>query len=222
MDYGNDGQEVTEVFIGQYLRIDFHIDIQEGVDTTNMIVACALLDTFGTPAISWASDEIVHDFKGFYDYRKELQGEKKTRREDWAAAIKALGHTPKFVSWDDVIAKAQDGKLGVLDNNENLLEIAQDYYYNQSDRKKLAEILPYVEDCLGNCADEKEYVSHASLPYYAILTDDGWFSQVQGSYYLGITAEPLSDKEWLKTQIELVKKATSIPNYKAYILTTRI
>lgn len=166
--------------------------------------------------------EIVHDFKGFYDYRKELEGEKKIRREDWAVAIKALGHTPKFESWDDVIAKAQDGKFGVLDNNANLLEIAQDYYYNQPDRKKLAEILPYVEDCLGSCADEKEYVSHASLPYYAILTDDGWFSQVQGSYYLGITAEPLSDKEWLKTQIELVKKATSIPDYKAYILTTRI
>lgn len=61
------GQEVTEVFIGQYLRIEFHIDTQVGVDLTNMIVSCALLDTFGTPAISWVSDEIVHDFSKIKD-----------------------------------------------------------------------------------------------------------------------------------------------------------
>ena len=166
--------------------------------------------------------EIVHDFKGYYDYRKELEGEERTRREDWAAAVKILGRAPKFESWQDVVAKAQEGKLGEVEGDANMLEVAQEYYYNQPDRAKLAAALPYVEDCLGNCKDEREYLSHASLPYYAILTDEGWFSQVQGSYYLGITAEPLSDKEWRKKQIELVKRATSIAGYKAYILTTRI
>ena len=166
--------------------------------------------------------EIVHDFKGFYDYRKELEAEKKLRRQDFQAAVKALGHVPNFESWEDVLEKVQNGMFGEVDNSENMLEVAQGFYYAQEDRKKLAEVLPYVEDCLGSAIDEKDYVSHASLPYYAILTDEGWFSQVQGSYYLGITAEPLTDREWLKLQIDLVKKATSIPGYKAYILATRI
>ena len=166
--------------------------------------------------------EIVHDFNGYYDYRKELEAEKKLRRQDFQAAVKALGHVPNFESWEDALEKAQNGMFGEVGNNENLLELAQNFYYNQPDRKALADVLPYIEDCLGNAIDEQDYVAHASLPYYAILTDEGWFSQVQGSYYMGITAEPLSDKAWLKLQINLVKKATSIPGYKAYILTTKI
>ena len=174
------------------------------------------------PNTQFQSYEIIHDFKGFYDYRKELAGEKKMRRQDFQTALKVLGHTPNFEPWESVLEKAQNGNLGQFDNDTDMLEIAQDYYYNQPDRKALADILPYVEDCIGSAADEKDYVSHASLPYYAILTDEGWFSQVQGSYYMGITAEPLSDKEWTKLQTEVVKRATSIPNYKAYILSTRI
>lgn len=166
--------------------------------------------------------EITHDFEGYYDYRKELAGEEKLRRDDYRQAVKALGHAPKFESWDKVVEKAKSGELGEAENQENLLELAQNYYYNQPDRKKLSEILPYVEDCIGSVADEKEYVSHNSLPYSAILTDEGWYSQLPGSYYLGVTGEPLSDKEWCKLQIKVVKKATSNPNYKAYILTTKI
>lgn len=166
--------------------------------------------------------EIVHDFKGDYNYRKELEGEEKLRRTDWNEAVKALGHAPKFESWDSIIAKVMNQELGEISSEENALEVAQDYYYNQPDRKKLSEVLPYVEDCIGSCETEKDYVSRVSLPYYAILTDDGWVSQVPGSYYLGITGQPLPDKEWLKVQIAAVKKATSKPSYKAYILSTRI
>ena len=180
------------------------------------------VNLFINPNTQFSYYEIVHDFKGYYDYRSELEGEKKIRRKDWKSALKILGRAPKFESWDNVIKKALDGKLGEVEGQADALEAAQDFYYGQPDREKLASALPYVEDCIGSSENEREYVSHASLPYYAILTDDGWFSQVRGSYYMGIIAEPLSDKEWLKLQIELVKRATSIPDYKAYILTTRI
>ena len=93
--------------------------------------------------------EITHDFEGYYDYRKELAGEEKLRRDDYRQAVKALGHAPKFESWDKVVEKAKSGELGEAENQENLLELAQNYYYNQPDRKKLSEILPYVEDCIG-------------------------------------------------------------------------
>lgn len=166
--------------------------------------------------------EIVHDFEGYYDYRKELAGEERQRRKDYQEAVKALGHNPKFESWDSIIKRIQSGELGEIESSENALEEAQNFYYNQPDRKKLSEVLPYVEDCIGNVENEQEYVSHNSLPYSAILTDDGWFSQLPGSYYLGVTGEPLSDKEWRKLQVKVVKKATSKPGYKAYILTTKI
>lgn len=192
-----------------------HFALKEDDGTIKVIL-------FINPKTQFNYYEIVHDFNGDYNYRKELESEERQRRKDYQEAVKALGHAPRFESWNSIIIKAQNAELGEAENAENLLELAQDYYYNQPDRKKLADVLPYVEDFIGNCKDEKDYVSHVSLPYYAILTDEGWFSQVQGSYYMGVTEEPLPDKEWKKLQIELVKKATSKKGYKAYIVTTKI
>lgn len=61
------GKEVTEVFVGQFLKIEFHIDVEEGVDLSNMIVSCAFLNMFGKPSVAWVSDEIAHDFGGIKD-----------------------------------------------------------------------------------------------------------------------------------------------------------
>lgn len=61
------GQEVTEIFVGQYLRIEFHLDVEEGVDLSKMVVSCAFQDMFGVPSVTWVSDEIAHDFSGIKD-----------------------------------------------------------------------------------------------------------------------------------------------------------
>ena len=155
----------------------------------------------------------THILPGIDDGSQTIEQTANMLRTAYDEGIRVIVATPHFGIRNPGITLSQA---------KDALEAAQNFYYGQPDREKLASALPYVEDCIGSSENEREYVSHASLPYYAILTDEGWFSQVRGSYYMGIIAEPLSDKEWLKLQIELVKRATSIPDYKAYILTTRI
>ncbi len=55
-------QIVTEAFVGQYLKIEFKVDIKEKIDPSKLIVGCLLYDPYGTLAMQWASDEMVHDF----------------------------------------------------------------------------------------------------------------------------------------------------------------
>ena len=55
-------QIVTEVFVGQYVKIEFKVEINEKIDPSNIIVGCLLYDPYGTLAMQWASDEMIHDF----------------------------------------------------------------------------------------------------------------------------------------------------------------
>ena len=61
------GDVVNEVFLGQYIKFEFHMDIQEGVDLSKMILACGLSDMYGTSATTWVSDEMDHDFSKIRD-----------------------------------------------------------------------------------------------------------------------------------------------------------
>ena len=56
------GDQIEEVFTGDYLRIDFHFEIEENVDTSEMIIACSLADSYDNSVVSWVSDEMPHDF----------------------------------------------------------------------------------------------------------------------------------------------------------------
>lgn len=62
-----EGAQVEEVFAGGYLRIEFHLDIKDNVDTSNMIIACSLSDTYDNSVILWVSDEMPHDFSNLKD-----------------------------------------------------------------------------------------------------------------------------------------------------------
>ena len=53
---------VGESFLGQYLKIEFHLECQDSVDLKKMIVACGFSDMFGTSVTTWVSDEMAHDF----------------------------------------------------------------------------------------------------------------------------------------------------------------
>lgn len=56
------GQEVEDTFLGDFLRIEFHIDADPDVDFSKMIVACKLADSFGMETMMWVSDEMRCDF----------------------------------------------------------------------------------------------------------------------------------------------------------------
>ena len=53
---------ITEVFVGQYLKIEFDIEINHDVDLSKLIVGCLLFDPYGNQVVLWASDEMNQDF----------------------------------------------------------------------------------------------------------------------------------------------------------------
>lgn len=55
--------EVAEIFVGQYLKVEIHYDADNDVDISQLIVSCGFEDIFGTCANEWVSDEIEHHFQ---------------------------------------------------------------------------------------------------------------------------------------------------------------
>ena len=56
------GEDVVDTFVGDYLRVEFHISVDLGVDLSKMIVTCKLTDSFGMESMMWVSDEMKVDF----------------------------------------------------------------------------------------------------------------------------------------------------------------
>ena len=61
------GNEVSEVFTGGYLKIKFFLESHPDVDLSKMIVGCKLEDIYGNPCVMWASDEMPHDFSKLHE-----------------------------------------------------------------------------------------------------------------------------------------------------------
>ena len=60
------GNPVSEAFVGQYLKIEVHMDIKDKtIDPSKLIFACNLLDPYGTFITTWVSDELEHKFNNF-------------------------------------------------------------------------------------------------------------------------------------------------------------
>ena len=58
---------ITEVFSGDYLKVEFHLDIKKQVDLRELRVGCAFENSFHTYATQWASDEMSQDFSKIKD-----------------------------------------------------------------------------------------------------------------------------------------------------------
>lgn len=57
------GDAISEIFTGQYLKIEVHFQINEtNIDWEKVIIACNLTDNYGTIISSWVSDELEHNF----------------------------------------------------------------------------------------------------------------------------------------------------------------
>ena len=62
------GVPVTETFVGQYLKIEVHMDINDNsIDEKDLIFACNLTDSYGNFVTTWVSDELSHKFSNFKD-----------------------------------------------------------------------------------------------------------------------------------------------------------
>lgn len=58
-----DGFIINEMFTGQELTIEFHIQKNANIDLKDMIVACSFSDDYGTQTVLWVSDEMKHSFQ---------------------------------------------------------------------------------------------------------------------------------------------------------------
>ena len=57
-----DGNIITEIMAGDYLKIEFVCEIQNGVNVKDMILACNFSDQYENRIVSWVSDEMKNDF----------------------------------------------------------------------------------------------------------------------------------------------------------------
>ena len=57
---------VTEAFVNQYLKIEFHFEINDTtIDPNKVFFACGMSDPYGVPVVTWVSDEMSHQFANF-------------------------------------------------------------------------------------------------------------------------------------------------------------
>ena len=62
-----DNDVVENIFVGDYLKVEFHVDIADGVDLRELIVRCAFEDQAQSPVVQWISDEMRQDFTQIRD-----------------------------------------------------------------------------------------------------------------------------------------------------------
>ena len=56
------GETVEEIFVGEFLKIEFFMEAKDDVNLSEMILSCGFEDVYGNRANEWVSDEIEHDF----------------------------------------------------------------------------------------------------------------------------------------------------------------
>ena len=57
------GDNVNELFMGDYLEVEFSFEVDPDVDMSELIVSCGFEDLYGNRTNEWISDEMAHDFK---------------------------------------------------------------------------------------------------------------------------------------------------------------
>ena len=67
------GQQIEDIFIGEYLKIEIQLDIEENVDLSKLIVGCMLEDAYQNFVMQWASDEMRQDFTQMKDGKLYLE-----------------------------------------------------------------------------------------------------------------------------------------------------
>ena len=55
-------ETIRDIFTGEFLRVEFHLEINDNVDLSILKVGCAFEDSFQNYSTQWASDEMEQDF----------------------------------------------------------------------------------------------------------------------------------------------------------------
>ncbi|GAA4076463.1 hypothetical protein GCM10022389_22840 [Flavobacterium cheonanense] len=58
---------ISEIFSGDYLKIEFHFEKDANVNLDEMIVACNFADNYENRIVGWVSDEMSHEFGKIQD-----------------------------------------------------------------------------------------------------------------------------------------------------------
>jgi lipopolysaccharide transport system ATP-binding protein len=66
--FRNAKNEIVEsLFSGDYLKVEFHVDIADDINLNELLVGCAFEDAAHSFVVQWASDEMKQDFTQIHD-----------------------------------------------------------------------------------------------------------------------------------------------------------
>ena len=138
-----------------------------------------------------------------FDYESLLKQKEDERREYHRKAVEVLGHIPNFKSFDDIL-RENYAENNVDVNDEKFLQIS-DTYWEQPDVKALQQAGVSIYE--GARCSEEEFVGNAFLPFDAVVTDKGWFEQVEIGWWATEIGPKMTGKDWRELQLKVIKDA---------------
>lgn len=136
------------------------------------------------------------------------------------------GTIPKYKTWKELLdsieekdkqlyaicidpESSEDEKENALKQKEKLLSDIRNFYHNQEPVKMFAKkntdsfYSPSLDYFYGKTREE--YIKEKYLPFYSILTEDGWHERARMGWWCAELDEKMSPSEWREYQFNLLK-----------------
>lgn len=155
------------------------------------------------------------------------------RGREYDEVIKLFGGSiPEYKTWTSLLDSVEEKyselqsiikdsetteekRKEAIDERDKLLSDLREFYWNQDaiksfdEKRKGNEILDH-----GNILDEfygktrEEYINEGCLPFYAIVTEDGWHERAKMGWWGTEYDKKMSLSDWRNYQINLLKEIT--------------
>ena len=161
--------------------------------------------TFSNPNGNYDYYGLEHNLTETFDYDALIKEAEEKRRKYHQSAVRVLGHIPSFKTVDDIVAELGGDAEMEYEDRIALYQKAGDLYWEQDDVKKLYDAGIGVRDKART--SEEDYVAGATLPFCAIVTDEGWFEQARTGWWGMSGPDTMTDKEWREVERKAVQNA---------------
>lgn len=124
-------------------------------------------------------------------------------RADYKSVISFIGHIPHVdLTWDDVCNIGKNWKDPLREEAEELYRSQPDCVLYEKYKKQNNLFFGKIADY---CCTEEEYVAKATLNYYSLVDESGWYSKGEMGWF-GCSDDKMTNAEWKKAQIEFFKR----------------
>ena len=157
------------------------------------------------------------DLTGTFNPKEMLEKNREYNRNFYRKVVGILGHQPQFTSFEELMKQVEEEQGG---RGEDFFNKVGDLYWEQPDIKVLDENGIRVDADI-RCTEE-EYVKKACLPFFAIVTSEGWFEQVQCGWWGTTVGEEMPSEKWSELQMQVVEKALKNPEAEVWLFDCHI